>query len=653
MKWNGRSTHALAAVLLCLALGLLPALGHTAIAWPATSVWARTVHQHAFAPGAVVGLSGTPHLFIADEQGLLHWAGDTRALVGRPVDWGNRADLSAAELQAIPRGDPWLSAGLVKSGDPIYLVKWETDQERPTLFHIQTIADVELFGLNAANYGRLVLDAPAWEREYGAALGITIDSLARQELPSALATATPLPAPTPTPAPPVRASAPGPSSGEAPASTNSSDSSPPAPAPSATPAPSTTPTILPAATSEPATGTPTATATATPSASPTATATATASSTGTATPTATPTKTSTPTATASPTATATSAPNSFASPDTAGTVGRHTSLVLNAAGHPVVSYQQDTCCERFLRVLVCGNATCTSGNTIATADGAIGFQTSLVLDAAGNPAVSYQAQSFKLKVLRCGNSTCTSGNTIASPDTSGGTAGFSSIQLDAAGNPVVSYNGTGGLRVLRCGNPTCTAGNTTTTPVGSEGLDTSLVLDASGNPVIAFYDRASGVKLLRCGDSTCSAGNTVATLATGTGGYTSLALAGNGDPVVSYTIGNVLQVTRCGNATCTSGNVARTPDTSTPAGAGTSLRLDAAGHPVVSYHIGGPNGGLRLLRCGDATCSAGNSIKTVDSPGTVGNENALRLTPAGPPVISYFDSANGDLKVARCGSPTC
>ena len=36
--------------------------------------------QGAFAHGTVVALQGTPHLWIADEYGVLHWAGDTWAL---------------------------------------------------------------------------------------------------------------------------------------------------------------------------------------------------------------------------------------------------------------------------------------------------------------------------------------------------------------------------------------------------------------------------------------------------------------------------------------------------------------------------------------------------------------------------------------------
>jgi hypothetical protein len=119
------------------------------------------------APGAVVALRGTPHLWIADAQGVYHWAGDTRALAGKPIDWGSRREASLNEVRALRRGDPWLSAGLLKLGDPIYFVKWETDQARPTLLHILSIGDVELFGIDATNYGTYVLDQATWEPRFG------------------------------------------------------------------------------------------------------------------------------------------------------------------------------------------------------------------------------------------------------------------------------------------------------------------------------------------------------------------------------------------------------------------------------------------------------------------------------------------------------
>ena len=130
---------------------------------PALTVQARST----FAPGTVVALQGTPHLWFADDQGVLHWGGDTRALAGRNINWNNRVEVSLEQLRTLPGGDPWLSTGLLKDGDPIYFPKWETEWAAPRLFHIQSIRDVELFGINGSNYGALVLERPVWESRSG------------------------------------------------------------------------------------------------------------------------------------------------------------------------------------------------------------------------------------------------------------------------------------------------------------------------------------------------------------------------------------------------------------------------------------------------------------------------------------------------------
>ena len=152
-----RHTAKNTAIALGLSLSLSAAIGTPAFAEPAPLVPL---------PGAVVGLAGTAHLWIADTQGMLHWAGDTRALAGRSVQWGNHTEVSLDQLRLMQRGDPWLTAGLLKSGDPIYFVKWETSELSPQLLHILSIADVELFGINSANYGALILDSTAWRLRY-------------------------------------------------------------------------------------------------------------------------------------------------------------------------------------------------------------------------------------------------------------------------------------------------------------------------------------------------------------------------------------------------------------------------------------------------------------------------------------------------------
>jgi hypothetical protein len=84
----------------------------------------------------------------------------------------------------------------------------------------------------------------------------------------------------------------------------------------------------------------------------------------------------------------------------------------------------------------------------------------------------------------------------------------------------------------------------------------------------------------------------------------------------------------------------------------TSLQLDANGYPVIS-HYDTTNGNLKLAVCKDATCLT-KDITTVDDSGDVGSETSLQLNAMnGYPVISYYDATNADLKLAVCNDATC
>ena len=297
--------------------------------------------------------------------------------------------------------------------------------------------------------------------------------------------------------------------------------------------------------------------------------------------------------------------------DSAGDVGQFTSLALTTAGFPVISYFDNTNYD--LKLAVCADATCSSGTTIRTIDsaGSVGSHTSLALTTAGFPVISYfDVTNTDLKLAVCADATCSSGTTIRTIDGAGDVGEFTSLALTAAGFPVISY-----------------------------------------------YDRTNGdLKLAVCADATCSSGTTIRTIDStdDVGAYTSLTLTTSGFPVILYrdvTNGD-LKLAVCADATCSSGTTIRTIDSTRNAGSFTSLALTTAGFPVISYRDS-TNDDLKLAVCGDATCSSGTTIRTIDSVGNVGYYMSLALTAAGFPVISYHDFTNGDLKVAACADATC
>jgi hypothetical protein len=343
--------------------------------------------------------------------------------------------------------------------------------------------------------------------------------------------------------------------------------------------------------------------------------------------------------------------------DSAGGVGKYTALALDSSGYPVISYYDEA--NRDLKLVHCGDATCNSGNTVRTVDsaGAVGEYTSLALDSSGNPIISYHdAGNGNLKLAHCGDTTCGSGNTISIVDSAGQVGWYTSLALDSSGNPVISYFdlGNGNLKVAHCGNAACSSGNTINTvdnSAGDVGRYNSLALDSSGRPVISYYDASNGrLKLVRCGDTICGSGNTTSIVDSSgqPGWYTSLALDSSGYPVISYWDGasGHLRVAHCGDATCSSGATIQTVDSAGIVGQYNSLRLDSSGRPVISYRDTS-NGRLKLVQCGNATCSSGNTIQIADGAGSVGWYSSLALDGSGQPVISYYDASNGDLRVAR------
>jgi hypothetical protein len=345
--------------------------------------------------------------------------------------------------------------------------------------------------------------------------------------------------------------------------------------------------------------------------------------------------------------------------------GAYSSMTIGTDGLPVVSYYcyYDQL-NADLKVLHCGNAACSSANTVISVDSVanlVGGWTSITIGADGLPVISYQdVTNDNLKVLHCGNTTCSSGNMSNTVDA--GSASDTSITIGTDGLPVISYYDVlaNDLKVLHCGNTTCGNGNTRTTVdhvVHVGRIDTSITIGTDGLPVISYCDALNAdLKVLHCGNADCGSGNTRTTVdsVASVGAFSSVTIGADGLPVISYydsTNGDV-KVLHCGNKACSSGNISTTVDSNGDVGQHTSITIGTDGLPVVSYYDV-TNTDLKVLHCGNATCASGNTARIVDAGGDLGMYTSITIGADGLPVVSYQDVTNGDLKVLHCSNAFC
>lgn len=345
--------------------------------------------------------------------------------------------------------------------------------------------------------------------------------------------------------------------------------------------------------------------------------------------------------------------------DSAGEVGRFTSITIGVDGLPVISYYDVT--NGDLKVVHCGDAACSTGNTLTTLDtvGNVGRYTAIAIGADGLPVISYQDHTNNdLKVAHCENVTCTQ-YTLITVDSSNNVGEFSSITIGADGLPVISYldRTDYNLMVAHCGDAGCSTGNTLTL-VDSlmAGEFTSITIGGDGLPVISYVAYDSELKVAHCGDKACSTGNIIAEL--DSSGLmkedTSITIGGDGLPVISYYDkgDGDLKVAHCENRSCTTVFTIYELDTEGDVGKHSSISIGGDGLPVISYYDV-TNGDLKVAHCGDFTCSMGNTFTTLDTKGDVGKHTAITIGVDGLPVVSYFKEETGNLKVAHCSNVFC
>lgn len=194
------------------------------------------------------------------------------------------------------------------------------------------------------------------------------------------------------------------------------------------------------------------------------------------------------------------------------------------------------------------------------------------------------------------------------------------------------------------------------------GID--MALDSNNYPVIAYYDYAAAqlnLELIRCNDVSCS-GNDESFVALDTtgdvGSSLSIILDSNSYPVVSYydATNTALKIVHCGNANCSSGNTINTIDDNGNVGSFSTIRLDSNGYPVITYYDT-TNTAVKLVHCNDVHCSGANEsivtlVNTEDDRVRQGSKS-LQLDGNGYPMVVFYDATNGDLEFVHCNDVNC
>ncbi len=340
--------------------------------------------------------------------------------------------------------------------------------------------------------------------------------------------------------------------------------------------------------------------------------------------------------------------------DSAGDVGRISSLALDAAGNPHIAYSDDTNLTlKYAEWTGTSWAIQTVAPVSSQADGWQAQSISLALDSAGKPRIAF-TYSWTFRVSWAGNKIATlkyaewtgtawsvqTVDGVAVPPRQYNDSGeFCSLALDSSDTPHISYRGdTGTAHVLRHAKRIGTNWSIETADPNSSGEYTSIALDSAGNPHISNYRSASWALSYSSWNGTLWRTEFVGAADVGS---TSLALDANGGPhiafVDSYTPPNSNKEFAAKYATSGSAGWSVRAASDWGRGQSPSLALDPAGNPHIVHRAWTLNYYQNP--------GSGWTSQQLDPNG--GGAASLKIDATGSPHVSYYDKTSNVLMYAH------
>lgn len=344
------------------------------------------------------------------------------------------------------------------------------------------------------------------------------------------------------------------------------------------------------------------------------------------------------------------------------TSGWSINLQIGSDGLPFITYMGGG----LVRAVKCGNTACTAGNTSTTPGNGQGASSFIAANGIAatqftnslNPLVVYYVNNggnTEQKYVQCTNTTC-SGTTSAFDSSSGRI----SVNMTSAPNgELVLISGvvnTGEVSGRRCRDHQCTQYVFGTFLKAGGTINSAyrpMVLMPSDNRLILSYSNGSNLIFYKCSDSVCSNGSAVTLDAGGVStSVTSMALGTNGFPTIAYRKSGQIKLVRCGNADCTSGNTTSIIDSATNNSGNMSVTVPSDNIPMISYYKNSPAKDLFYARCANTACTGTPTIVQFDTINSTDQVNMIDTDTSGNPGILYRESS-GLLKYISCWDKSC